>query len=99
MLDTVAATTHLWWETVFGWSPTVSGIFNGLLHPIELIVGGQVGLSLMSILIMIWLCQMRRQLIRLYEINKNERRVKDKLNEELLNRKPVDLEYMSMDKV
>ncbi|XP_059701393.1 uncharacterized protein LOC132326766 [Haemorhous mexicanus] len=33
---------HHWWEVFFGWSPTATGIFNMLLHPIVVILLMQI---------------------------------------------------------
>ncbi|XP_066405256.1 uncharacterized protein [Molothrus aeneus] len=33
---------HHWWEVFFGWSPTATGIFNTLLHPIVVILLMQI---------------------------------------------------------
>ncbi|XP_042723881.1 LOW QUALITY PROTEIN: uncharacterized protein LOC122178042 [Lagopus leucura] len=30
---------HHWWEVLFGWSPTATGIFNSVLHPVVVILG------------------------------------------------------------
>ncbi|KAK4828079.1 hypothetical protein QYF61_023139 [Mycteria americana] len=32
--DSVKDGEHHWWETLFGWSPTATGILNLMLHPI-----------------------------------------------------------------
>ena len=33
-LDKKQDTSHNWWDTLFGWSPTATGILNTLSHPI-----------------------------------------------------------------
>nr|AAK14068.1 env [Bonasa umbellus] len=30
---------HHWWEVLFGWSPTATGIFNSVLHPVIVVLG------------------------------------------------------------
>ena len=25
---------HQWWESLFGWSPTATGLFNSMFHPV-----------------------------------------------------------------
>lgn len=29
---------HCWWEAIFGWPPTATGIFNLVLHPIVVLL-------------------------------------------------------------
>ncbi|KAK4806462.1 hypothetical protein QYF61_021388 [Mycteria americana] len=29
---------HHWWETLLGWSPTATGVFNLMLHPIVILL-------------------------------------------------------------
>uniref|UniRef100_A0A8C3RGZ0 Uncharacterized protein n=1 Tax=Cyanoderma ruficeps TaxID=181631 RepID=A0A8C3RGZ0_9PASS len=33
---------HHWWEVFFGWSPTATGIFNTLLHPVVVVLLMQI---------------------------------------------------------
>ncbi|KAK4806955.1 hypothetical protein QYF61_027347, partial [Mycteria americana] len=29
---------HHWWETLLGWSPTATGVFNLMLHPVVILL-------------------------------------------------------------
>lgn len=47
-------TDHSWWDKLFGWSPTATGILNTLCHPIIVLLM-LVGISLiLSFVILVW---------------------------------------------
>ena len=47
-------TSHNWWDTLFGWSPTATGILNTLSHPI-IVLSILVGMSLiLSFVLLVW---------------------------------------------
>ncbi|XP_071895524.1 uncharacterized protein [Anas platyrhynchos] len=47
-------TSHNWWDTLFGWSPTATGILNTLSHPIIVLLI-LVGISLiLSFVLLVW---------------------------------------------
>ncbi|XP_042723792.1 LOW QUALITY PROTEIN: uncharacterized protein LOC122177989 [Lagopus leucura] len=42
-----------WWEVLFGWSPTATGIFNSILHPVVVVLG----LVLLCLVLTVILCK------------------------------------------
>ncbi|XP_027758309.1 uncharacterized protein LOC114067216 [Empidonax traillii] len=50
---------HHWWEIFFGWSPTATGIFNTLLHPIVVILLTQIGVCFAMVATCYWMRQVR----------------------------------------
>lgn len=55
-------TNHHWWDALFGWSPTATGILNTLGHPIIVILT-LIGISLvLSIVMLIWNWRMLKRI-------------------------------------
>lgn len=50
---------HHWWEMFFGWSPTASGIFNALLHPVVIILLMQACVCFAMVATCYWIRQVR----------------------------------------
>lgn len=56
VIDQFARTaSHQWWEMFLGWPTTASGIWNMALHPIVIVLIGQICLSLSIIGIFVYL--------------------------------------------
>ncbi|XP_067153359.1 uncharacterized protein [Apteryx mantelli] len=50
---------HHWWEIFFGWSPTATGIFNALLHPVVVILLMQICVCIAMVVTCYWMRQVR----------------------------------------
>lgn len=50
---------HHWWEMFFGWSPTATGIFNALLHPVVIILLMQACVCFAMVATCYWIRQVR----------------------------------------
>ncbi|NP_001159385.1 uncharacterized protein LOC422926 [Gallus gallus] len=50
---------HHWWEIFFGWSPTATGIFNALLHPVVIILLMQMCVCFAMVATCYWIRQVR----------------------------------------
>ncbi|XP_039946963.2 uncharacterized protein LOC120765837 [Hirundo rustica] len=58
-------TNHHWWDALFGWSPTATGILNTLCHPIIVILT-LVGISLvLSSAMLVWNWRMLKRIAAL----------------------------------
>ncbi|XP_071413119.1 uncharacterized protein [Pithys albifrons albifrons] len=55
---------HHWWEVFFGWSPTATGIFNALLHPIVVILLMQICVCFAMVVTCYWMRQVRLRIER-----------------------------------
>ncbi|KAJ7403867.1 hypothetical protein WISP_148925 [Willisornis vidua] len=55
---------HHWWEVFFGWSPTATGIFNALLHPIVVILLMQICVCFAMVVACYWMRQVRLRIQR-----------------------------------
>lgn len=93
---------HQWWETLLGWSPTATGELNMALHPVIVIMMGQICLGLMTVVTVIWMCIMKNKLMYIYrviQLTGLKREIIDILNDDFL-RKPDgnedDDNYVSM---
>lgn len=50
VFDAVANTgSHKWWESSFGWSPMQTGVWKPMLHPVVIVLIGQVSLGIMTV--------------------------------------------------
>lgn len=57
ILDTVAKTAdHQWWETLLGWGPVATEVFNLTLHLVVAVLIGHICLSVVSIARLVWIC-------------------------------------------
>lgn len=62
--------SHHWWDVLFGWSPTTTGILNALIHPIIvwLIL---VGTSwILSVVMFVWYWKMLWRIAALTSLSK-----------------------------
>ncbi|XP_009989694.1 PREDICTED: uncharacterized protein LOC104383269 [Tauraco erythrolophus] len=50
---------HHWWEVFFGWSPTATGIFNTLLHPVVVILLMQICVCFAMVATCYWMRQVK----------------------------------------
>nr|XP_010297308.1 PREDICTED: uncharacterized protein LOC104632952 [Balearica regulorum gibbericeps] len=50
---------HHWWEIFFGWSPTATGIFNALLHPVVVILLMQICVCFAMVVTCYWMRQVK----------------------------------------
>uniref|UniRef100_A0A8B9BUJ2 Uncharacterized protein n=1 Tax=Anser brachyrhynchus TaxID=132585 RepID=A0A8B9BUJ2_9AVES len=63
-------TNHNWWDALFGWSPTATGILNTLCHPIIVLLI-LVGISLvLSFVILVWNWKMLQRTAILTSLSK-----------------------------
>lgn len=62
--------SHHWWDVLFGWSPTATGLLNALVHPIIVLLI-LVGVSLiLSVVILIWNWRMLQRMATLASLSK-----------------------------
>lgn len=62
--------SHHWWDELFGWPPTATGLLNTLVHPIVVLLI-LVGISLiLSVIIFVWNCRMLKQIAALTSISR-----------------------------
>ncbi|XP_063177384.1 uncharacterized protein LOC134508994 isoform X1 [Chroicocephalus ridibundus] len=56
---------HEWWDTLFGWSPTATGLFNKMLHPVVVLLVLTVLCFALTIVLYVRLWIMMKRLTRL----------------------------------
>ncbi|XP_050842348.1 uncharacterized protein LOC108963651 isoform X1 [Serinus canaria] len=63
-------TSHHWWDALFGWSPTATGIMNTLCHPIIVLLILVTISLMMSILTLMWNWRMLRHVAILTSLSR-----------------------------
>ena len=82
--------SHYWWDVLFGWSPTTTGILNTLLHPIIVLLT-LVGISFVfSIVLFVWNWRMLQRVTALTSLSKaHGKALKDTFHRSSLGKEPM----------
>ncbi|XP_042660771.1 uncharacterized protein LOC116964869 [Tyto alba] len=59
--------SHNWWDTLFGWSPSATGILNIMIHPIVILLGSLGILLVLTIILYLWVWRMFKRITAMHE--------------------------------